>query len=192
MLDRFRFAWHALKTRYGRPGRWLTNAGFKHGDKYCGHTFAQRHPNGQVAFLHRGLFKLHTKASIKYFKERGGFYTYFKQSQHDTDLTFPEKSAFTFDTVEGANLQVWHCMDMPNVTEVNINELIPGIEKTFERLGGYWQLDEPDNDVTGLLDEAKKEEAKEAKKEEAKEEAKEEVLLEVEDEEYVDEVVYED
>jgi len=73
--DCFRFAWHALKTPYGRPARWLTSVGyvarpkdktpFPHEDigisetetseevyqggpdsVYCGHSFGQHHPDG--------------------------------------------------------------------------------------------------------------------------------------------------
>lgn len=74
--DCFRFAWHALKTPYGRPARWITSVGFvarprkypvwpetvaleagaseKPDDKfnggansfYCGHSFGQHHPDG--------------------------------------------------------------------------------------------------------------------------------------------------
>ena len=74
--DCFRFAWHALKTPYGRPARWLTSVGyvarprgapafpatdapalsssgsgaaaFQGGPNsvYCGHSFGQHHPDG--------------------------------------------------------------------------------------------------------------------------------------------------
>jgi alpha 1,2-mannosyltransferase len=74
--DCFRFAWHALKTPYGRPARWLTSVGFvqrpsseppwpqqrpevsagqedekeKYSggpkSKYCGHSFGQHYPDG--------------------------------------------------------------------------------------------------------------------------------------------------
>ncbi|KAF2764172.1 hypothetical protein EJ03DRAFT_302492 [Teratosphaeria nubilosa] len=72
--DCFRFAWHALKTPYGRPARWLTSVGYVGRPKgepdfphemppsefddsmskyqggvkstYCGHSFGQHHPDG--------------------------------------------------------------------------------------------------------------------------------------------------
>jgi alpha 1,2-mannosyltransferase len=52
--DMFRFAWHALKTKYGFPRKWLTSVGTLHEGNYCGHSFAQHHPDGRVAFMHGG------------------------------------------------------------------------------------------------------------------------------------------
>ena len=60
--DLFRFAWHALQTQYGTPAKWLTSVGtFYEDGYYCGHSFAQHHPDdGRVAFMHGGLVKVHS------------------------------------------------------------------------------------------------------------------------------------
>lgn len=67
--DTFRFAWAALQTRHGRPRKWVTSVGAmlpRPADDaaaapvfdYCGHSFAQHHPDtDDVAFMHSGALK---------------------------------------------------------------------------------------------------------------------------------------
>lgn len=146
--DMFRFAWHALKTQYGRPGRWMASIGINHHGRYCGHSFGQRHPNGGVAFMHRGLFKLHHTESLRYFRDYGGgIYNAYKASKYDNDLTYPEPTKWTFDYVEGLkDSRGWSCMDLPEVEPRPLDELIPGFEQVWRDIDGYWMIDDPDED----------------------------------------------
>ncbi len=40
------------------------------------------------------------------------------------------------------NLQTQWCTDMYDVHPRNLDEIVPGFQKTFEDIGGYWMLDE--------------------------------------------------
>lgn len=93
--DLFRFAWHALRTEFGRPKKWLTSIGFmaeQHdwGEtrlKYCGHTFAQAHPDHDqhmvgsgIAFLHGGTLKTVTAPLAARLRSlRHGLFTHYKR-----------------------------------------------------------------------------------------------------------------
>jgi alpha 1,2-mannosyltransferase len=145
--DMFRFAWHALKTRFGRPARWLSSAGVLHDGKYCGHTFVQPHPDGRHGFLHRGYFKLQSKASLRYFKEHGGVFNAWKESKYPTDMLYPEATRWLGDSVDGVE-GAWQCMDITDAEPQPIETMYPGLDKLFEELGGYWQLDDdPFHDI---------------------------------------------
>ena len=79
--DTFRFAWHALKTKYGKPTKWLASAGTVNinGDQgtYCGYDFAQYHPDpgqSQVAFMHGGTLKSVHPELLLWNKEQGGIF----------------------------------------------------------------------------------------------------------------------
>ncbi|KAB8596120.1 hypothetical protein FH972_025829 [Carpinus fangiana] len=146
--DMFRFAWHGLKTEFGRPTMWLTSIGLVYDGRYCGHTYAQRHPDNSVAFLHRGLYKLHHKASLKWFRERGGMFTHYKQSPYDMDMNHPVPTKWNFDILDDIKGgQAWSCMDLVGVAHKPVEELIPGgVEKLWEALDGYWIINDPDEE----------------------------------------------
>lgn len=151
--DCFRFAWHALKTRYGRPKRWVTSVGTENDGFYCGHSFAQHHPDrndGRVAFLHGGLMKTVDLAVMRWNREeKGGYFRNYKRApsdEHpmeivDVDIKFDDYSTYLppekmFGIGHGAM-----CTDMYAVKARGLDEIIPSFEKTFEEIGGYWQLD---------------------------------------------------
>ncbi|KUJ08179.1 family 71 glycosyltransferase [Mollisia scopiformis] len=146
--DMFRFAWHALKTKYGTPRKWVTSVGtVAPNGYYCGHSFAQHHPNGSVAFLHGGLLKTIPKAVMKWEREsRGGIFQAYKRSVVDERHNLIEKVAISMDGVpylpnRPEDLGIQWCTDLKDVHPRKLDELVPGFEKTFEDLGGYWMLD---------------------------------------------------
>ena len=102
--DLFRYAWHALQTEFGKPHKWITSVGFlaeqdKWGERrldYCGHTFAQHHPDfkdghmvdgvGQsgIAFFHGGTLKAVSAPLLTRLRENlGGIFTHYKRSSLD-------------------------------------------------------------------------------------------------------------
>lgn len=108
--DMFRFAWHALKTPYGRPRKWITSIGFAVDEDdptapesfssqtrrtrktYCGHSFGQHHPDsGAVAFVHMGLSKNLDYTAVTRLRASGGMFQAYKRSPHDEDKTFVER-----------------------------------------------------------------------------------------------------
>jgi alpha 1,2-mannosyltransferase len=147
--DMFRFAWHALKTRYGRPKKWLTSVGVENEGYYCGHSFAQHHPDdGRVAFLHGGLVKTVDLDVMRWNRdEKGGYYRSYKRAPSDEEPGTSVNVAIKFDGAEylpnkGPEIKVAQCTDMKDVEARDLNEIIFGFEETFRDIGGYWQLDE--------------------------------------------------
>ncbi|KAI7463923.1 hypothetical protein KC357_g8058 [Hortaea werneckii] len=154
--DTFRFAWHALKTQYGRPSRWLTSVGTlapeafdKKDNQYCGHSFAQHHPDhsdGRVAFMHGGLLKTMDPKVMTWQRTRGGVYQVYKRAPRDEDKEYNMDVTITGDAIdywkdkpEGTKAQ-W-CTRFRDVTAKPLEEIIPGgFEQTFEDVGGYWML----------------------------------------------------
>jgi alpha 1,2-mannosyltransferase len=148
--DTFRFAWHALKTKYGKPSKFLTGVGTVSGKDnfYCGHSFLQYHPDGSPLFMHGGLLKTMQKPVMKWQREEhGGIFQYYKKSdyeeQHDKIIKvflgwdgmdyFPNKEKYNFEIA-------W-CTFFPDIEPRPLEELAPGFEKAFEAAGGYWPLD---------------------------------------------------
>ncbi|KAK1716117.1 LOW QUALITY PROTEIN: family 71 glycosyltransferase [Colletotrichum acutatum] len=128
--DMFRFAWHALRTTFGKPKKWVTsNDGF-----YCGHSFAQHHPDdGRIAFLHGGLVKTAPLEVMRWNRDRA-------PSEES-----PEVNVNVAIKWDGATYMPQHsekfCTDMFDVQARDLNEILPG---TFREIGGYWQLDQQD------------------------------------------------
>jgi alpha 1,2-mannosyltransferase len=148
--DTFRFAWHALKTQYGFPAKWLTSVGTVSPDGYyCGHTFAQHHPDGRVAFLHGGLLKTIPSETLKWLREeRGGIFQVYKRSEFDEKHVVNVNVRIKWDGAEylpnrPENLQIASCTDMFDVQPRPLDEIVPGFERKFEEYGGYWKLDDP-------------------------------------------------
>lgn len=153
--DIFRFAWHALKTRYGRPKKWITSVGTVAGGWFCGHTFGQHHPNGQIAFMHGGLLKTMNKAVLKWHREQnGGIFQSYKQSSHNEDPSYLERVHILWDGADylpdsyrpqdGKELEVGSCTNFMNVDARPLSELHPGMQENFEKIGGYFFADEPE------------------------------------------------
>lgn len=160
--DTFRFAWHMLKTKFGRPHKWLTSAGtvnkwdekkpdgsVEHRSTYCGYDFAQFHPDkgkNQVAFMHGGLLKTVHRELLLWNKQQGGIFRHFKQVPTDTDWSkipnvFMKWDGAEYFTNRSDAFAVPSCTDFPDIEAKPMDELIPGWEKTFEAVGGYWLTD---------------------------------------------------
>nr|POF14330.1 alpha-1,2-mannosyltransferase mnn22 [Quercus suber] len=152
--DCFRFAWHALKTRYGRPSRWVTSVGTNNGGKYCGHTFGQAHPDphGDLAFLHGGLLKGVDFNVLRWNRAQpNGYFNAYKRSPTDERNTTLENVNIGYEHGKDAEYlpqdvrsKVKHgewCTDMHDVDARPLEEILPGFSKRFEDIGGYWQLE---------------------------------------------------
>jgi alpha 1,2-mannosyltransferase len=162
--DTFRFAWHALKTDYGRPKKWLTSVGTENEGYYCGNSFAQHHPDdGRVAFLHGGAIKSVSLEVLRWNKEeKGGNFRHYKQALFDEDPTKNihvsivwDNAAYKPDHTE--DFRTAMCVDMKDLKVGDTEDILPGWEKEFESLGGYWMLDK---EVKDKADKAKAEKAK--------------------------------
>lgn len=145
--DMFRFAWHALQTQYGRPKKWLASVGTVNDGFFCGHTFAQHHPNGSVAFLHGGLIKTVDMEVLGWNRDtQGGYFRQYKRAQFDED---PLQSIDVGIKFDGADYKPDHttdfhgamCTDMYGFEPKDLDEIVPGFEKMFEEIGGYWMLE---------------------------------------------------
>lgn len=146
--DMFRFAWHALQTKYGFPPKWLTSVGTLSDGFYCGHSFAQHHPNGSVAFLHGGLVKTMAKEVIRWQREsQRGIFQVYKRSKYDEEHSISVDVGIKWDMAEylpnkPEGIRVAMCTDLRQVSSRPLDEIIPGFEKTFEEIGGYWILED--------------------------------------------------
>ncbi|KAH8700953.1 mannosyltransferase putative-domain-containing protein [Talaromyces proteolyticus] len=148
--DMFRFAWHALKTKYGKPKKWLTSVGTLSDDGYyCGHSFAQHYPdNDKVAFVHGGLIKTMSKEVLRWQREsRGGIFQVYKRSEFDEQHAVNVYNSIKWDGADylpnrSADIEVASCTDFWTVQPRPLEEIMPGFEKRFEELGGYWMLDD--------------------------------------------------
>lgn len=154
--DCFRWAWHALKTKYGVPSRWITSIGTLNGDYFCGHTFAQHHPDtdGEIAFLHGGLMKQLRKPVVQWQKDvNGGIFQAYKRDPEDQDKTSNINVNIKWDgqtylpesyKPEGG-LVAGQCTDFFDIDARDITEVLPKSvfsNEVFEELGGYWMLEE--------------------------------------------------
>ena len=146
--DLFRFSWHALKTKYGFPSKWVTSVGTLNDGFYCGHTFAQHHPDGRVAFMHAGLLKMMDKQVMKWQREtNGGVYQVYKRSKDDECHEVNVQNRIKWDNAEYLprkfkpdQVQVGWCVDFDQVTTRPLEEIVPGFEKIFDEIGGYWPV----------------------------------------------------
>jgi len=148
----FRFAWHALKTDFGKPSRWLTSVGVQFPDgKYCGHSFAQHHPNGSVAFIHGGLLKTWQPSLNRWLTKFHGnktLFQHFKRSEHDLDASYLEKVGIYYHGAEFSDPRPGtpaSCTDMEHVDVKSLDEIVPDMEERFKAAGGYWILDGEDS-----------------------------------------------
>ena len=146
--DTFRFAWHALKTKYGAPSKWLTSVGTITDDGYyCGHSFAQHAPDGKVAFLHGGLIKTMPKELMRWHRDsRGGIFQVYKKSEFEEKHYVNVNVSIKMDPADylpdrPADLGAALCTDFHQVEARPLDEVIPDFEKVFQELGGYWMLE---------------------------------------------------
>ncbi|PBP22022.1 ADP-heptose:LPS heptosyltransferase-like protein [Diplocarpon rosae] len=148
--DMFRFAWHALRTPYGRPQRWLTSVGTLNDGYYCGHTFAQHHPDGDgaVAFLHGGLLKGLPREVMRWQREvNGGVWQVYKRSalaerSEGVEHVTIKWDGGTYYPNRTQETPVWSCTAFYDVEARPLGEIVDGFEAVFEEIGGYWMLDE--------------------------------------------------
>ncbi|KAJ0280647.1 hypothetical protein COL940_006144 [Colletotrichum noveboracense] len=149
--DMFRFAWHALKTNFGKPKKWVTSVGTENDGFYCGHSFAQHHPDdGRVAFLHGGLVKTVSLEVMRWNCDvKGGYLRHYKRSPSEESPEMNINVAIKFDGAaympdHSNKFEAAQCTDMFDVQARDLNEILPGFEQTFREIGGYWQLDQED------------------------------------------------
>ena len=146
--DMFRFAWHALKTRYGFPSKWLTSVGTMTDGYYCGHSFAQHHPDGRIAFMHGGLVKTINRAVMQWQREsRGGIFQAYKRSGFEEQHIVNVNVSIKYDIAQylpnrPLDIDAAACTDLYDVVARPLDEILPGFEEHFEDVGGYWMLDD--------------------------------------------------
>jgi alpha 1,2-mannosyltransferase len=148
--DMFRFTWHALKTKYGFPAKWLTSVGTVNDDFYCGHTFAQHHPDeddGRVAFMHGGLLKTLSKDVIRWQRDdQGGIFQAYKRTAYDEDFSVSTEVGIKFDSAgylphKPKNFtHVAMCTDMYKVEARPLDDIALGFEQFFDDVGGYFMI----------------------------------------------------
>ncbi|KAI9711929.1 MAG: hypothetical protein M1828_001771 [Chrysothrix sp. TS-e1954] len=144
--DMFRFAWHALKTKYGRPKKWLTSVGVvQENDFYCGHSFAQHHPdNGSIAFLHGGLLKTMHASVLERVHQRGRLFSSYKRSKNDEDWSKIERVTITWDDTPWLDKKPPlgpSCTIMDNIQPRDLDEILPGFEEIYTKAGGFEVLE---------------------------------------------------
>ncbi|QIW99720.1 hypothetical protein AMS68_005238 [Peltaster fructicola] len=154
--DMFRFAWHALRTKYGVPSRWITTVGtLSPGEEgkekvYCGHSFAQHHPDkdGGIAFLHGGLLKTLSNQVIKWqIEHQGGIFQAYKRVTSDQDKQFTPNVKIEWDPAhylpeeKDENYHTAWCTNFRDDPAHPLDELLPGFQETYKEVGGYWMLD---------------------------------------------------
>ncbi|KAK1624227.1 family 71 glycosyltransferase [Colletotrichum phormii] len=149
--DMFRFAWHALRTMFGKPKKWVTSVGTENDGFYCGHSFAQHHPDdGRVAFLHGGLVKTASLEVMRWNRDvKGGYLRHYKRALSEESPEVNVNVAIKFDGAtympqQSEKFVAAQCTDMFDVQARDLNEILPGVEQTFGEIGGYWQLDQED------------------------------------------------
>lgn len=163
--DMFRFSWHALKTKYGYPRRWLSSVGTvspdadadNEGGFYCGHSFAQHHPDdGRVAFMHGGLLKTMAREVMRWHRrDRGGIFQAYKSGAHPEDMNATERVQLGWDSApylphRPDDLKVAWCTFFLDAQPHPLDDIAPGFEQTFEDIGGYWMLDDTDGFEGGV------------------------------------------
>lgn len=154
--DMFRFAWHALKTKYGRPSRWVTSVGTvslgeagKNEKFFCGHTFAQHHPDpaGKVAFLHGGLLKTMSNAVIEWqLDHQGGIFQAYKRSNIDENPLLSPPVRIEWDPAhylpenKPEDYRVAWCTNIQYTDPQPLDEIVPDFQQTYKDIGGYWMI----------------------------------------------------
>jgi len=155
--DMFRFAWLALQTKYGMPRNFVTSVGMESPladgsgkNFYCGHHYAQYHPDDdRIVFLHGGMFKAQSPEVLSWARaERNGTFQVYKRMPHDDDPAANVPIYLQWD--DGAYLpdayqppeHTGMCAEFEGVETRPLDELLPGFEETFEEIGGYWMLDD--------------------------------------------------
>ncbi|KAK8050609.1 glycosyltransferase family 71 protein [Apiospora phragmitis] len=151
--DTFRFAWGALRTRYGRPRRWVTLVGTmlprprsetdrRPVEAFCGHSFAQHHPDtGEVAFVHGGALKsygapLLQRLQIKD-KDKG------KDKNSIWSITSGRvwmRTGARLSTPANQTEAPIYCIDFENQPARDVEEILPGFAAAFEQAGGLWMI----------------------------------------------------
>jgi alpha 1,2-mannosyltransferase len=177
--DLFRYAWHALKTPYGKPRKWLTSVGVENDGFYCGHSFAQHHPDDhRVAFVHGGLTKIAAPEVVIWNREqRGGYYRHYKRATTDEDPSVSVHVQIIFDPADYKPnhtelFNVAMCTQMKEIPVRPLDEILPNWEKTMEELDMFWYLRRFEEKLKAKQEEKAKE-AKEKAEQEKNDDKKE-------------------
>lgn len=147
--DAFRFAWHALKTKYGYPTKWLSSIGIvrEEDGEYCGHSFAQYHPDksdGRPAFFHGGLLKSFTKPFVSHLHNGKGLFQAHKTSpvawNHSANPSEISIGVMGAKGVPGQKdgEKAAFCTRFNDIEARPLDELAPNFEKHFADIQGYW------------------------------------------------------
>ncbi|SPQ24042.1 9354645e-cbb1-45b5-9613-531a34494b22 [Thermothielavioides terrestris] len=151
--DMFRFAWHALKTAYGRPRKWLASVGTLNAGFFCGHSFGQHHPDdGRLAFLHGGAAKFVAPELLRWNKEHGGYFRHYKRSPTDEDPSVSVRAGIVWDEAaympnRSAQFKGMVCNDITDAEPRSLDDLLPGFDREFEAAGGYWKLEQEEGEA---------------------------------------------
>lgn len=149
--DMFRFAWHALQTPYGKPSKWVKTIGMLHGDTYCGHSFAQHHPdlsNGSIAFVHAGLTKLMPKDFLVWQREAdSGIFQSYQAAEKDEDPASIQSVDLKIDelkywTGKPESVKFVQCNEMYGLKSASLNDILPNFNSFFDEIGGYTMLED--------------------------------------------------
>ncbi|GAM87051.1 hypothetical protein ANO11243_050720 [Dothideomycetidae sp. 11243] len=102
--DTFRFAWHALKTAYGRPGRWLTSIGTVHRPRNEALYPAKVAPRKKGGAKTSDSIMSEDEARKTNLREGGGIYCGHTFGQHHPDAANTSRVMF----LHGGLLKTWH------------------------------------------------------------------------------------
>ena len=147
--DLFRFAWHALQTPFGKPAKWVKTIGMLHGDMFCGHSFAQHHPdswNGSIAFVHAGLTKLMPKEFLIWQRETNdGIFQSYQATDKDEDPAAIQSIGLKIDELKywatkPKSIKFVQCNEMYGLKSAPINDVLPNFDSFFTEIGGYTML----------------------------------------------------
>lgn len=157
--DLFRFAWHILKTDFGRPVRWLTSIGVmaehpaRHKDGvdetrmamgFCGHTYAQHHPDHSIkagdtgsgiVFLHGGNLKTFDAPLLATLKgTRGGLFMYYKSLDVEKAEDWSQIEYRAFQRMWNVGWFLNHTSERGINSVVSINDEGPVDDTVLQRL----------------------------------------------------------
>jgi alpha 1,2-mannosyltransferase len=85
-------------------------------------------------------------------KNNGGIFQAYKRSVVDEQHELVEKVNIKMDGGDTSyladrpdNMRTQWCTEMVDVHARKLDEIVPGFQKTFEDIGGYWMLDEDED-----------------------------------------------
>ena len=134
----------------------MTSVGSLNDGFYCGHTFAQHHPDpdGQIAFMHGGLLKTIPHAVLQQQLDlKGGVFQAYKRSPMDqqpwenthVEIGWDNFEYMSAEDKPGDEMTPASCVHFSQVEPRPLEEILPGFQKTFQEIGGYWMLEDTED-----------------------------------------------